>query len=142
MLQSDWTAKFLQWYKSGRSDVTQPPAFPRGGWAPPNYAGSWDCLVHTIHDSHSYHALLGYLNGLVYEKNAWHYWGDWLCCEMNIKLKEVAVITGESVAMVSRDSFGRPKANAWNFDLLLNRDVRIYNIEPLTSYWNFNVVIL
>ena len=53
---------------------------------------------------------------------------------MNIKLKEVAVITGESVAMVSRDSFGRPKANAWNFDLLLNRDVRIYNIEPLTSY--------
>ena len=27
MLQSDWTAKFLQWYKSGYSDVTQPPAF-------------------------------------------------------------------------------------------------------------------
>jgi len=36
MLQSDWTAKFLQWYKFGYSDVTQPPAFPRGGWAPPN----------------------------------------------------------------------------------------------------------
>jgi len=26
MLQSDWTAKFLQWYKSGYSDVIQPPA--------------------------------------------------------------------------------------------------------------------
>lgn len=50
-----------------------------------------------------------------------------------IKLKEVTVITGESVAVVSRDSFGRPKANAWNFDLPLNRDVRI-TIEPLTSY--------
>jgi len=36
MLQSDWTAKFLQWYKSRYSDVTQPPAFPCGGWAPPN----------------------------------------------------------------------------------------------------------
>jgi len=33
MLQSDWTAKFLQWYKSWYSDVTQPPAFPHGGWA-------------------------------------------------------------------------------------------------------------
>jgi len=27
-----------------------------------------------------------------------------------IKLKEITVITGESVAVVSRDSFGRPKA--------------------------------
>jgi len=35
MLQSDWTAKFLQWYKSGYRDVTQPSIF-REGWAPPN----------------------------------------------------------------------------------------------------------
>jgi len=29
-------------YKSGYSDVTQPPTFPRGGWAPPNYGWcSW-----------------------------------------------------------------------------------------------------
>ena len=37
MLQSVWTSKFLQWYKSGYSDVTQTPTFPRGGWALPNY---------------------------------------------------------------------------------------------------------
>ena len=27
----------MQHYKSRYSDVTQPPAFLRGGWAPPNY---------------------------------------------------------------------------------------------------------
>ena len=57
MLQSDWTAKFLQWYKSGYSDVTQPPAFPRGGWVPPNsdYPGRQEiepCLLLTM--SHSF----------------------------------------------------------------------------------------
>ena len=38
MLQSDWTAKFLQRSKSGYSDVTQPPTFLHGGWALPNYS--------------------------------------------------------------------------------------------------------
>jgi len=37
MLQSDWTAKFLQRVQIRvYSDVTQPSVF-REGWAPPNY---------------------------------------------------------------------------------------------------------
>jgi len=51
MLQSDWTAKFLQRYKSGYSDVTQPPTFPHGGWAPPSYGWcSWAEPKHVINN--------------------------------------------------------------------------------------------
>jgi len=35
MLQSDWTAKFLQWNKFWYTRDTQPSVF-RKGWAPPN----------------------------------------------------------------------------------------------------------
>ena len=99
-------------------------------------------MVHTIHDnnfSHDYHILLGNLNGLMYVKNDQLYYedtcGDCLCCKMSrrswklSKLKEVTIITGESVTVERGDSIGRPKANAWSFELPLNPGVRI-TIEP------------
>ena len=98
-------------------DVTDDPSV----LVHPSVAGT--VMVHTIHDnnfSHNYHILL---NVLMYVKNDQPYYedidtcGDCLCCTCKIsryawklsKLKEVNVITGESVTVEKGDSIGRPK---------------------------------